>query len=449
MDLISSVISVVVGSASAISFLSNFFILNLFAMLLMVFVVSLAYMLGKAIGKQEYIAFAKVELFQIVMSFLILLFGFGIIAFFESMFTTWAGCTASLPDCTTEKISIGYLDSLLYDPKYGAITKAFELKKMNLLGEAVMAFGQRVSYPGWGVKKGIELNKAIGGVVSAFTDSLYLPFRIFIPSVYLQRYIIDFIGLLSLQIILPIGLFLRTLPPTRNGGTFLIALALGLKTIFVFTYVMHYITVIKFIAPIFHDIHTGVEAVIENPPNATSDPDLGIELQKSYILDDSKRISEITRAYREVRSQGVSGYLTNIGETLNNFFTSIGSSVNLDSQYFTPQYVIGGYAFFNLIKRLAEAINKAEEQTTGWRRIGGKILSGPFVFLKNSGLLLWVGGIGLFTFMLIPTFYVLAPTALSTISWLVLQGIFLPALSFIITSTFIQVVYRYLSTITA
>lgn len=422
---------------------TNVFVLNALALILMLFVVALAYMLGKAIGRQEYVAFAKLELFQVVMSALILMFGLGAVTFFEALLTEWAGCDSSLPDCTTEKIAINYIETLLYDPTYGAIPKAYELKRMNLLGEAISAFGQRVSYPGWGVKKGIELNRALGGVMLSFTNALYMPFQLFVPSLYLQRYIIDFIGLASLQIILPIGIFLRTIPPTRPGGTFLIALGLSLKTVFLFTYVMHYVTVVKFIAPIF----TEIEYVVPNPQGTSSNPNDPV-LPQSYLMDDSKKLGELTRAYRDIRATGLGGWITRVGNTFNDFLSASGSIVDkLPDELLTPQAMLGGYSVFSSMKDVMITVAKAQGDK-GFGGIQGA-LARPFIFVRNISLVVWVGGIGFGLYTLVPLLYILLPTTLSSLSWLVLQGIFLPALSFVITSTFIQSFYKYLSNVTS
>jgi len=42
-----------------------------------------------------------------------------------------------------------------------------------------------------------------------------------------------------ISLILPVGIFLRVFPTTRNSGSFLIAVAIGFYIVFPFTYVVH------------------------------------------------------------------------------------------------------------------------------------------------------------------------------------------------------------------
>ncbi|MEM3373533.1 MAG: hypothetical protein QXF76_04930, partial [Candidatus Anstonellales archaeon] len=189
------------------------FTINGLAIMLMVSVIAIIYMLGKATNNQQYLAFAKVEIYQLVMTLLLLLFGLGVIFFFEQMMNLFAcGMTTNaqnvIPSCNPINLSINYIEVLLFDNTYGAVEKAYEIKKMNLIYETISAFGQRVAYTGWGLKKGIELPRAVGTLGMAFTNGLYTSFTLFVPSLYLQRYILASLDLIVFAIILPVGLFL-------------------------------------------------------------------------------------------------------------------------------------------------------------------------------------------------------------------------------------------------
>ena len=445
-----------VMTAAAQTYAMNIVLVNLFAVLLMVSVVAIAYMLGKASGKQEYVAFAKVELFQVLMSVLLLIFALGIIGVFEEFMSAASGGNPK------EKV-LAYFDHLLYDEQYGAVPEAFELKKKNLFYEVIAAFGQRVSYTGWGVAKGIEIPKALGTVGMAMTNAMYLPLSVFIPSVYLQRYLVEVVSLISLQIILPVGIFLRVFPPTRTGGTFLIALAIGLSTIFIFTYVMHSETVMNHLSPEKLEEKIDLSSQGNAPMPIAARPikcpdniwgDLRDGEQDSFMRRDVmiyhcwttlKYPGMKTKFESFVKTITENRFVKDLKEISSSTGGSIGDyvqEVSKDSGISPTQQYMFVYSGYVYLQRIAKLYEAAPALSSG--RNFNLLMTSIARKLKFA----WVFGFGVGYLGFYHLFFVASPKTLSILSYIVLQGIFLPSLSFVITIAFIQALYRYLLSMT-
>ncbi len=406
--------------------------LNGLAILVMIFVVAIAYGVGTVARKQEYVAFAQVELFQIFVTILLLIFLLGGIVFFETLLNTWACSLLPQPDCSMENIAIRYLDRLLFDQRNGAVAKAFELKLLNFYSEVLLSGGQRVSYTGWGIKKGIEVLRAVGTVGTMMTNSLYTPFLFFIPSLYLQRYLINLIPVFSLEVLLPVGLFLRTLPPTRSGGTFLIALATGLKTIFVFSYTIHAITVSSVVSPFYSSL--------ENVDPSYLSQDHDIDTRMSYMLNDSSALANNPVVKDTLNPDKNQLYKTAL--RLKDRLTS-----GIDNVDFTVENLLGVYAAYNFFVFITRTNLPPTTGTSN--RIGRLAVIFSMMLRGLSGLVvsMWIG-FGIYQFLKVILF-ITVPEYVSLLSWYVLQGIFLPALSFVLTNGFVQTFHRFLSNITA
>ncbi|MCX8167008.1 MAG: hypothetical protein N3E37_04105 [Candidatus Micrarchaeota archaeon] len=410
------------------------------AIMLMILIIGIVYMIGKATNNQQYIAFAKMELYQLVITVLLLLFGIGVIFFFDELMKMFScgllSTSSAIPNCHPINLSMNYLDLLLFDKTYGAVEKGYELKKMNLQYEATAAFGQRVAYTGWGLKKGIEIPRALGMLGMALTNGLYTAFTIFVPSLYLQRYILASLDLLAFAIILPVGLVLRTFPPTRSGGTFLIALGIGLKTIFVFTYVMHFNTVIRFMIP----KSIQYENVIPTGTVTYGSGQDTIRIPNTSMLSDIEFVQErVTRQndlgpyYTQFDQQH--GVFRNVLEKLKGWASNFGISYTYWDLFSTPQSIVAIYGVLVFLQRIA-----TESTVPGGVKTAA-VLSQVF----RSVLY----GATLYEFLYVNLYFIVVPQTIYVLSWLILQGIFLPALSFVITSTFINVLHRFLMNLTS
>lgn len=195
--------------------------------MLMVLLVAVIYMAAQFFRKNEYEAWANLELYQILVSVLIFMFVFG------------STCLAAE---ISDRMSPGGdmfktgRDYLYYVSNDIALEAVKDLQYAMLFSQYIGSWTMR-----WGAS-------AWGTVVPAFpsfiliervVDFLLLLVTPFSSSLMVQQVMLEIIRGTMLPFVLPAGVVLRLFPPTREAAAFLISVSMGFGIIFPFTYVMH------------------------------------------------------------------------------------------------------------------------------------------------------------------------------------------------------------------
>ncbi|MFA5382132.1 MAG: hypothetical protein WC356_03125 [Candidatus Micrarchaeia archaeon] len=208
--------------------------LSVIPIMIMIALTAIAYMLSKLVNIKDFEMFAKMELYQIIFSMaLLLLLIFGIQGLF-SIITEIAG-----DDPFT--ISFEYLQDL--------IKNTISSMKSTFWGRLGLEFASKINIK-LGIKdlplaEHIPANAFISfppsdvSILGKAVDKMFALLSPFYASLAVQQFILAIIKATMITLVLPVGIFLRIFPPTRNSGSFLIAVAIGFYVVFPATYVVH------------------------------------------------------------------------------------------------------------------------------------------------------------------------------------------------------------------
>jgi hypothetical protein len=194
------------------------------AVLMMFLIVGLAYMAARFMHKPEWEAWAKTEMYQVVVSCVL---AASIITIADvSCWVSW--------DLSGGKDAIVVTENFLsrnYEESVSLVTWLYRLKAIiDFMAELhIMAATNPLyivpMYPGFSaVSQNINV---VMGIISVLAGNLMV-----------QQIVFELIKQTAFQIFLPLGLVLRVFPVTRDAGSFLIAVAFGLYIIFPLTYVL-------------------------------------------------------------------------------------------------------------------------------------------------------------------------------------------------------------------
>ncbi len=194
------------------------------AVLMMFLIVGLAYMAAGFMHKPEWEAWAKTEMYQVVVSCVL---AASIITIAD------VSCWASW-DLSGGKDAIAVTENFLsrnYEESVSLVTWLYRLKAViDFMAELhIMAATNPLfivpMYPGFSaVSQNINV---VMGIISILAGNLMV-----------QQIVFELIKQTAFPIFLPLGLVLRVFPVTRDAGSFLIAVAFGLYIIFPLTYVL-------------------------------------------------------------------------------------------------------------------------------------------------------------------------------------------------------------------
>lgn len=187
---------------------------------------ALAYMISKFLQKPEYEARVKVEFTR---QFISLLFIFVILAFAEIM------CSASYTitgNINPFDVGIDFCSQigLIEIPKEinTLWTSSTNARKVSTIMLGLPSCMQGVCYTSF----------PVGTYISYHLDMLAMTIMPFSASMIVQILFLDFIQKYFLAILLPAGFLMKVTPLTRDGGAFLISLALSFYFILPMFYVM-------------------------------------------------------------------------------------------------------------------------------------------------------------------------------------------------------------------
>ncbi len=192
---------------------------------LMLLVTLLVYLLSKSFNLKEWEAYLNIELSNLHLSFLMVLFVVGFFAFSESFILTLLG---SYPiDLTSE-----YLKSTLGEVLYGMYDVTTIQACTTFMASIHRRLGDFALTRSYKVFPGLDLFNNILNVVSAGLLTAY-------GSISAQYIFIQLAETLLRPFLLPAGLVLRFFPPTRDAGAFLIAFAFGFQIVYPTVFVIN------------------------------------------------------------------------------------------------------------------------------------------------------------------------------------------------------------------
>ena len=197
--------------------------LSIVPIMIMVALSAIAYMLSKLVKHPGFEVFARMELYQVLFSVILLVvIIFGTQALFE--------ITSALAGGDPFEIAIDYLHNL--------VRRAFDAYTFAIGGrvgiEAASKTSLKLSLSSLIPIEALPVDFAVlfypcdlstlGGAL----DKIFAILSLFFGSLVVQQFGLEIIRAVMIPLVLPVGLFLRILPPTRSSGAFLIAVALSL-----------------------------------------------------------------------------------------------------------------------------------------------------------------------------------------------------------------------------
>jgi len=206
--------------------------------MIMVALATIVYMLSKLFNDKKMSAWARIELYQVFFS-IALLIGILILSSAFNDYVVPSLVNTQVPDFTSNNmtsydISIRYLNIV-------------SNKNLRVMGEILVlkagiqtasSFVLPVS-----ILKQITFELPLVDI-SCLDKALSYVFDVlsmFIGSIYAQMFFIKIFQVLMFPIVLPVGIFLRIIPQTRDAGSYLIAIAIGFNIIFPFMYCINYV----------------------------------------------------------------------------------------------------------------------------------------------------------------------------------------------------------------
>ncbi|VVB73407.1 Uncharacterised protein [uncultured archaeon] len=189
--------------------------------LVIVFALSTLFLLSRLVGKKEWEALSRVELYQVSIAVIW-------VVIIASAAT--AACSVS---CSMTNEDSPFTSAITY---ISGVRNGLEGNSINLLDKA----------------KEIRVKSALNfGILNAFVgpwsgcDNVagnYETFSVIlspiIGSLIIQQYALIFINNIAFQLLLPLGIIMRLIPFLRESGAFMIAMAFALYIVLPMTYVM-------------------------------------------------------------------------------------------------------------------------------------------------------------------------------------------------------------------
>ncbi len=190
----------------------------------------LTYMAAKLTQSNELEAYFNIELQEVFVSFLIVMFS---IAFLESSNFIASSVASDITgsSLTTIDIAIDYIHQIR-ESTQNAISDVFRAQVcLSVLSTFQRRIGEYVLTMSYKLFPGIDSLVSITNVVGYGLIAVY-------GSLTAQSTIFVLIDAILLPFVFPAGIILRFFPPTRQAGIFLIAIAIGFQSIFPLTYIL-------------------------------------------------------------------------------------------------------------------------------------------------------------------------------------------------------------------
>ncbi|MFH2100528.1 MAG: hypothetical protein ABII71_00370 [Candidatus Micrarchaeota archaeon] len=192
------------------------------------FIILITYLISKIFKVPEWEAYLSIELSQLLNSFLVMIFIVGLFATGQVVAASISGTTASPPLAAAQFLREWVSESVL--------TGLFDVFTIQTCTSILSTFSRRIGEMVltnvYKVFPGMDTFVSISNVLSFGLMSVY-------GSLSFQVVILTMIDAFAVPLLLPGGLLLRFFPPTRDAGSFLIALAFSLQLVFPATFLIH------------------------------------------------------------------------------------------------------------------------------------------------------------------------------------------------------------------
>lgn len=192
------------------------------------FIIMITYLISKLLKVPEWEAYLSVEMSQLMNSFLVMFFVVALFATSEVVVASMTGTTSNPPLAAAQFLREWVADSVL--------TGLFDIFTIQACTSILSTFSRRIGEMVltnvYKVFPGMDTFVSISNVLAFGLMSIY-------GSISFQIVILTFIDAIAVPLLLPGGLILRFFPPTRDAGSFLIALAFSFQLVFPATFLVH------------------------------------------------------------------------------------------------------------------------------------------------------------------------------------------------------------------
>ncbi|VVC00649.1 Uncharacterised protein [uncultured archaeon] len=237
------------------------------ALATMTLAIVFAYMAAQFFRRPEYESFASIEIYQLVISAVLLVTIFGASCFAAQMSDAFAGGDAF-------DIGRSYLDYLTNQVAMPAVVR---LQGTLFVSQWLSSVSMRYGASVWGITMPLFPSFVL---IERSVEFLLILITPFTSSLIVQQIGLEIIRGTMIPFVLPAGVILRIFPPTRDAGAFLIAAALGFQVVFPYTYVMHSNIVRAMIAD-----QTSEPRPIVDVLNGEGYPNVATSLQESGLYE--------------------------------------------------------------------------------------------------------------------------------------------------------------------
>ncbi len=193
---------------------------------------ALTYMAAKLFQSSELEAFFHIELQEVFISFLIMMFSIAFLVSANEIASLVASNISGVPASTSAiDIARDYIQTIRASTQ-NAISDVFRAQVcLSTFSTFHRRIGEYVLTVSYKLFPGIDSLVSITNVVGYGLITVY-------GSLTAQSTLFIVIDAIVLSFVFPAGILLRFLPPTRQAGIFLIAIAIGFQAIFPLTYIL-------------------------------------------------------------------------------------------------------------------------------------------------------------------------------------------------------------------
>ena len=223
---------------------------------LMLAFVAVAFMIGRALQRRDYEALARDELRQVVISIVIGISVVGLAS--TACYLSEAMMQNIAPNMTIFQYSENYLTTLVNNIGLPVIKNLWTFSYFSTF----LATMNPIQLGGSSPLQGAQIISAAADNINSF---VFMPL---VSSLTLQMIILQAAEAFSFTLLLPCGMMLRVLRPTRAGGCFLIAVSFAAFVVWPMTYVINY----QITQSIYPNFAKGVEVEQMNITELATDP---------------------------------------------------------------------------------------------------------------------------------------------------------------------------------
>lgn len=189
----------------------------------------ITYLVSRFFKVPEWEAYLNIELSNLMAAFIIVIF---FVAFFAASGVI-VGVLSGDPSLSPPLVAVKYMQGTVADSTLRAMVDVYKINACtSMLSMISRRIGEYVLTQTYKIFPGIDTFVSITNMLGFTLITIYSTISVQIDFLYL-------INATMLHFVLPAGLILRFIPPLRDSGAFLIALAFGLQIVFPTTYVIN------------------------------------------------------------------------------------------------------------------------------------------------------------------------------------------------------------------